>query len=341
MRLRYKAGIIITVIIVLIGFSDVVRTSISNSLSLCFHGLIPALFPFFILSGILLDVGIDLLLPAPWASFLVGQICGFPLGTRFVCKLYQHGRIDPHQANTLLMCTANASPAFIVIIVGTTVLHNKNLGYLLFFCQFICSFASFLLFVPNKTKNLSFCCKSTSLLQSLIDNTKNATEQIIFVCGMTTAFGIIYDLLYQLPLHHFPLFRILLSCTELLHGITMFDEQEILYISVSLAISGMCVWMQCIYYIRATDLLPRYLIYGKVLYGICMPMLLILFSFPNIKQKVTALIIIILTNTVTACIIKSKEREKDNDILQNHRKVLRILRTRHKNRNERASSVSP
>lgn len=329
MRSRYKAIIFLTIIIILLFFSDIVRLSIQNSLSLCVQGLIPALFPYFVLSGVLLDLGIDLLFPGPWSSFLIGQICGFPLGTRSVCNLYQQNKLDRHQAHGLLMCTANASPAFVVVILGSVVLHNKELGYTLLLCQFLCSLLIFILFVPNKCKKHAHQTQTVSLIRSLMQNTKNAAEQLLFVCSLTTFFGIIFDFLYHLPFYDLPLFRMVTACTELLHGVTIFKENEIINISVILGLSGLCVWMQCAYYIRNTDLSFRYLVFGKLLYGLTLPSLMVILTSPQMKYKINALIIIILTNTIATCIIKNKGCEINHDIFKKHRKMLRLLRTRY------------
>ncbi len=325
MRSRYPAILICALTVILIFQSQIVRTSIGNSLQMCIQILIPSLFPFFVLSGMILDFGIDLLPPAV-SAFLIGQFCGFPLGTRTVSALYQQEKISQRQAEALLMCTANLSPAFIVMIIGETILENKTLGYILLLCQSICSLMLFIVCVSDKNKKApkSSCC--ISLSTSLIQNTKTAVEQILFVCGMTIMFGLIFDLLLRaLPQQNAPT---LLVAIELLHGVALLSKNDLIYSAGMVGFSGVCAIVQCMYFADAGGLRTRFLIIGKLLYSLMIPSLFYLFVGNDRILIILAVFIIILTNVTIACIIRHKGCEI-NDFFKRNRKMLCLLRTRH------------
>lgn len=326
MRSLRSVILLLMIIFFLIVFSAAVRTSIIFSLNICATVIVPTLFPFFILSGMLLDFGLaDILTPA-WSAFLAGQICGFPLGTRMVCSLYQKNKLSRTQATSLLTCTANASPAYVIITLGSAVLKSIESGVILLICQSITAFLLFLFLVPNKCTSRSKQSVCVRWIDSLIHNTKNAVEQIFFVCAMTVVFGIICDVIsIFLPN------SILIGLVEILHGGTTFSKNDLIQLATVLGFSGLCIWTQCIYYIRQTDLPIFGMIYGKIYSAVTLPLLVCQFTTISIYYKITALLIIILTNTLTACIIKCKGCEKNNDFFKRDRKMLRILRARYKN----------
>lgn len=325
MRQKYRSLIILFTIILFIFLSDSIRQSILSSLSLCVKIMLPALFPFFILSGMLVDFGLDMLLPPTWCSFFIGTICGYPLGTRTVCAYYKQNKLKKTQASRLLACTANASPAFVVVAIGAAILQSKKIGFLLLFCQFINSFILFCLLIPKGNSSLCSSYTEISFVPSLINNTKNATQQILFTCSLTIVFGIICDLVSPLIANE-TINKLLVGFIEILHGCALLGTHDILIIAAVLGCSGLCVWFQCIYFIRSTDLSIKYLIFGKIHATFCLPLLISLFLEIETKYKFFSLIIIILTNTIIKCIIEHKGCEINHDFFKRDRKVLRLLR---------------
>lgn len=326
MRSRYKVIFSLLIMFLLILLSQNVRLSIQNSLSLCINLMVPALFPFFIISGMLFDFGIDLLLPPPLCSFLIGLICGYPLGTRTVCQCYQQQRITKKQAETLLMCTANASPAFVIVVLGETILKSKTLGVLLLLSQVLNSLLIFLLFVP-KGKLKIIGAAGENILTSLMNHTKNAIEQLLFVCGITVVFGIICDLI--LSVLNTPSKKII-GLIEILHGSTFIEQNDLFFAAILLGFSGICVWVQCIFYVQKTDLKISFLIFGKIQSALTLPQYINLYVSAGVLNKILSFVIIILTNIVLMCIIKNKGCDK-YDFFKKRRKMLRLLRASHKN----------
>ena len=337
MRAYYKVTMTILTLGFLIIFSPIVRTSIYNSLTICAKFLIPSLFPFFIISGMLFDFGIDIIFPPTLCSFIIGLFCGFPIGTKSLCESYNKENLTKKQASALLLCTANASPAFIVITLGEAILKNKELGYLLLVCQAINAISLYLLTVPKSNFKINKSI-TKDVSTSLIDNTKSATEQILFVCSMTTVFGILFDLLATFLKGNF----IKLSAfVELLHGITLFDKKNLLIIAAVLGFSGICAISQCIFFIKKTDLNIAYLFLGKIQASIVLPLYATLFINNKLQYKIISLIIILLTNIGMMCIMNIKGCENKNDFFKKHRKMLRLLRTSNKNSFQRTSTLPP
>ena len=113
--------------------SQIALDYIKNGLLLCANTIIPSLFPFMVLSEIAISAGIgDLLakyLRAPMSrlfgisgegacAFLLGILCGFPVGAKSAVSLYDKGKISKQECEKLLSICNIPSMSFVVNIVG-------------------------------------------------------------------------------------------------------------------------------------------------------------------------------------------------------------------------------
>lgn len=108
--------------------------------------IIPALLPFFIVSELLVNMGLVrflgvLLEPVmqpifrlPGCSSLVvamGFTSGFPIGAILTRRLYEQGLLNADEAQRLVSFTNNSSPLFILGAVGMGMFGSAKLGWLL------------------------------------------------------------------------------------------------------------------------------------------------------------------------------------------------------------------
>lgn len=124
---------------------------IREALHLCGTTVIPSLFPFMVLSGIVTRSGIarhagfcfaPLICPLfgipkeLCGAFLTGLIGGFPNGAEAVGILYENGYCSKSDAEKTIALCNNASPAFIFAVAGIYTLGSIKSGLLLFAAQF-------------------------------------------------------------------------------------------------------------------------------------------------------------------------------------------------------------
>lgn len=103
-----------------------------NGLNLWFQNMIPTLFPFMVLSGIMIRMNltgsfIKLLKPALFPVFrvsddclyaiFIGFLCGFPMGANVSAQLYQRRKITREEAEFLLSFCNNIGPVYFVSFV--------------------------------------------------------------------------------------------------------------------------------------------------------------------------------------------------------------------------------
>ena len=102
-----------------------------EGMALCTRTLIPALFPFFVLSAFLLNAGLasDLSrlfskrgrgffgLPGACAvPFILGALGGYPVGAASVCALFDNGLCTKRQAERALFFCSNCGAAFTLAV---------------------------------------------------------------------------------------------------------------------------------------------------------------------------------------------------------------------------------
>ncbi|MDR1299354.1 MAG: sporulation protein, partial [Oscillospiraceae bacterium] len=105
-------------------------------LELCANVIVPSLFPFFVLSSLMVDTGAARRIGAPLgrvmrplfnvrgecaAAVVLGIIGGYPVGARTVINLYENGDCSKAEAERLLSFCNNSGPAFIFGVVGAGV----------------------------------------------------------------------------------------------------------------------------------------------------------------------------------------------------------------------------
>lgn len=143
----------------LLLFQDTVRDGVREGLALCAVTLIPALFPFMVLSDLFSPTGFGRagflsrcfgrlfgLENAAFGIWLTGALCGVPLGARETVKAYHAGVIDRRQAECLLPMAGLCGPAFVIAGVGGGMRKSVTEGVWLFAIQLLASLLSGLLF---------------------------------------------------------------------------------------------------------------------------------------------------------------------------------------------------
>ena len=126
---------------------SVAAQGVRDGIELCLTSVIPALFPFFAASQLLVSPGAAEVLGraagplfrrlfgvggAGASAFLLGLIGGYPVGAKTTESLVRQGLLTPEDGVLLLTFCNNAGPAFILSIVGSGVFHSPRAGVWLY-----------------------------------------------------------------------------------------------------------------------------------------------------------------------------------------------------------------
>ena len=132
-----------------------------EGLSLCGNVIIPSLFPFFVLSSLVVELGLAgyvgrLVEGIMRPVFRVGGVCasalvlgligGYPVGAKTAIRLYEKGMCTRAEAQRLLAFCNNSGPAFILGVVGAGVFSDSRVGLLLYLTHVAASVCVGLLF---------------------------------------------------------------------------------------------------------------------------------------------------------------------------------------------------
>lgn len=127
--------------------SEIAMDGVRRGLSLCTETLFPSLFPFLVLSELLVAAGagqtLGRLFSRPvsalfglsergTAAFLLGSLCGFPIGTTTAVALYEKGEIGKQELDRLMLFANNPSSGFLVSAVGEALFGSRSAGIALF-----------------------------------------------------------------------------------------------------------------------------------------------------------------------------------------------------------------
>lgn len=123
-----------------------VGAAVQSGLELCYNVILPSLFPFFILTSLVISLGLAgclgrLMEPVMRPLFHVGGSCaaalalgfvgGYPVGARAALTLYESGQCTKTEAERLLAFCNNSGPAFILGVVGAGIFADSRVGLLL------------------------------------------------------------------------------------------------------------------------------------------------------------------------------------------------------------------
>ncbi len=115
-------------------------------LTLCYQVIIPSLFPFFVLSTLMVELGIarwigqgleGIMFPlfrlsgACASALALGFVGGYPVGAKTAVSLYQSGSCSKRETEGLLAFCNNAGPSFILGVIGAGVFSSSIVGFLL------------------------------------------------------------------------------------------------------------------------------------------------------------------------------------------------------------------
>ena len=140
-RLRGAAALLFPVFFgaALLFFPDVSAAAAREGVTLCLQTVLPSLFPFFVLSSLLVQSDVPRLLSRAMAgimyplfgvsgagasALILGLLGGYPVGARTVAELYGRGEIAREEAEQLLAFCNNSGPGFFLGVCGTAVLRN-------------------------------------------------------------------------------------------------------------------------------------------------------------------------------------------------------------------------
>ena len=286
-----------------------IKYTISGA-KLFFNAVFPSLFPFLVVINIIISYdGIHiyskllgniicrpLKLPKECNfALLISVLCGYPLGARYSCDLYEKNLIDLNTCERLLNIASNSSPLFIVGSVGASMMLSAKIGYILLLSNLLsCMVMGFIIPSKNslyKIRNNNSPKKSDATINigmifknSIEDALKNSLNIGGFIVIFSVITGIIKDnALFHIVLNKFSLIiglsgnfieGLLLGLLEVTNGCYLIaSSNSNLYfklpiLSFLIAFSGLSIISQVYSYTYKLDVSIKKYILRKFIQGI-------------------------------------------------------------------------
>lgn len=184
-------------------------TTISFSLNLWIKNILPSLFPFFIISNILVTYNFTNYIPNTITNFFsklfhikkeailvffLSIVSGFPSNAKITRQMYDLNILNEKEAAHILSFTHFSNPLFILTTVSILFYHNKKIGLIILLSHYI---SNIIVGIILRNNNLNINNIITTYNNNInfskvfINSIKNSIETIIFICGILTTFLII------------------------------------------------------------------------------------------------------------------------------------------------------
>lgn len=278
-RILPTLGLLGVMALLLLCSADAAQ-AVRDALALCVQSVIPALFPFFVVSSLFIDLGCAAVLGRSLApimrrlfgvsgaggtAFLLGIIGGYPVGGRTAGELYRSGQCEREECERLLAFCNNAGPSFILGIAGLGCFGSVRVGAWLYLIHVGAAVMVGLLFRstsrqmgrPEKTETPRWA-------DALIQAVRGGAMSMVNICAFVVFFLVILRLFSRFTgIQH----GAILGIVEMTNGILRLanDRRGFIWAAGLLGWGGLSVHCQTAAVLSGSGLsLKRYFI-GKAL----------------------------------------------------------------------------
>lgn len=201
----------------LILWPDQAMGAMRDGLKLCGNVILPSLFPFFVLSSLVVELGMSrylgrLLEPVMAPMFRVNGNCasalalgfigGYPVGARTAIQIYENGQCSRTEAERMLAFCNNSGPAFILGVVGAGVFGSGAAGLLLYLTHLLASLAVGVLFRfykpgegPQTSRVRRAQFQAASFSRAFTGSVTGALQSTLNICAFVLFFTVFLRIL--------------------------------------------------------------------------------------------------------------------------------------------------
>jgi len=187
-----------------------------EGIALCLNVITPSLFPFFVLSSLVVDLGLAARLGRAMeglmrplfrvsgscaAAVALGFVGGYPVGARTALQVYEQGLCSKTEAERLLAFCNNSGPAFILGVVGAGIFGDSRVGLLLYLTHALASLLVGLLFRFYGRDRASSAAQRTKPIETVTlpaaftGAVGRAMQSTLSICAFVIFFSVVLRLL--------------------------------------------------------------------------------------------------------------------------------------------------
>ena len=252
--------------------------------------LLPALFPFFVLSKMLIDLNFfdkftHKLTPimekcfgvngSASYIFCISILSGYPLGSKLVLDAFNSKKINQIEAFRLTSITSVSGPLFIIGTVGTSMLQNTICGYIMIIAHILGALLNGLTYKKYLPKNL----KNITTIQTqnknnktniLTDAISSSIESLLVIGGLVCVFYVGIQAINTFV----PVNAIIQGLIEITNGcnqISISSYPLILKTIICCAVitfGGLCTHAQAMFFLKQCNITYSFFVKQKITHTI-------------------------------------------------------------------------
>lgn len=273
---------------------------VNTGLSTWYKHMIPALFPFMVLSGFLLRSGLSFQIAAilnpilgkifrlsPDCIYIIimGFLCGFPMGANVIAQSLSLNKINKREAELLLAFCNNIGPVYFISFVTAACPYYPLWNTMPIMYGVPLLYGIFLRYTCYK--DITYCKKNevsshcsyintintNNYLDAFQESLQKAITSIVSLGAYMVIFNVLqlplYNSFYKIPEKLLCICKGLIEINSGISAISMLPELYIIVYSIFLPFCGLCCFFQTYAMIKDTTLsLKNYFIH-KLMQTIC------------------------------------------------------------------------
>lgn len=259
--------------------------SAQNGINLWATKLVPSLFPFFVLSKIIIQSNFlenKLCFLNPLTNnifgiksssvyiFLISILSGYPIGSMLVLESYKCGKINLIEAKKIITSTSVSGPLFIIGTVGVGMLNNTTCGYIILLSHiFGAVFNGITYNFIFKLQKKNDCYKVNNTNSEPLNLTKaikTSIDSILLIGGLVCIFYVGLDAISNI----IPIPYYLQGVFEITNGANQISNQNIslflktLLCCAVITFGGFCTHLQSMCFLKQCDISYKFFLIQKI-----------------------------------------------------------------------------
>ena len=265
--------------------------TISTSLNIWINTLIPTLFPFFIISDILINYNITNYIPNQIKRiftklfntsdniitiFFLSLLSGFPSAAKNIKLMVDKKLINTKEASHTLIFTHFANPLFILGTIQTFFIKNKKLCIIILLSHYTPNIILGILtrYSSKKEKNIIEKKENIIFSKVIIKSIKNSIDTLLTILGILACSLIISSLIInrlKLNIYNETLLKCLLEITMGINNLSKLNIPNIyktILTSMTLSFGGLAIHMQVLSFITEVNLSYKKFLIARIYHSI-------------------------------------------------------------------------
>ena len=293
MKNKYK-NLLIIIILLFIFFEIlfnklIIINTVMESLNIWVKAIIPSLFPFFVISDLLITYNFIDYIPnkiikyicrllnisdSALSILILSMVSGFPSNGRNTHNLYNKGKISKEEASYILMYTHFSSPVFILTTCSLIYLRSEKLGIILLLSHYLSNIIIGILFrnvnKPSLDNSTIKEHKSQNFTINLIKSIRSSIDSLLLILGILMVFLIISSLIINIIHSNLYTSAIIRSILEMTLGLKYIASlnismiHKVILFSSILSFGGLSVHMQVMAQIIEDKISCKYYLIGRI-----------------------------------------------------------------------------